>query len=456
VIDLEVVPPADGRQQRRDDRLVEVFDTLAACADQVMVVLGVARDVRRDVSVPLESARHAILDLRLEGAIDGRAADRRVARLDPFVQLLGALRAPRRGEGLGDDHALAREPTALRGHALGDLGHRHPSRIRAAGRHLTLSLTLSTLRLILRYGGGIMRGAYVLVVAALLVLASACAPAGAPSAPAGALSGEGIPVLGTENFYADLLAQIGGTRVTVSSILNDPSADPHEYEANPRTAKLVADAKLVILNGLGYDDFMDKLLGASTKPDRVVLNVQGILKKADDDNAHVWYDPATMPKVADAATAALSKLDPQNASYFAAQNAKYRAALKPIDDKIGSLKAKYSGAPVAFTEPVAEYQADAIGLTVLTPVGFMKAIEQAVDPAPADVAAERDLLTGRKVKVLLYNSQVTSPLTKDIHDLAVTSGVPVLGVAETIPPQFKTYREWMLAQLAELETALAK
>jgi zinc/manganese transport system substrate-binding protein len=294
------------------------------------------------------------------------------------------------------------------------------------------------------------RGLHIAVVIALV---SACGPIGAPTAPP---SGTGMAVLGTENFYADLLGQIGGTRVTVSSILNDPSADPHEYEANPQTAKLVADAKLVIVNGLGYDSFMDKLLGASTKPDRVVLNVQDILKRADDDNAHVWYDPATMPKVADAATAALSTLDPQNASYFAAQKAKYIAALRQIDDRIAALKAKYGGAPVAFTEPVAEYQADAIGLAVLTPVGFMTAIEQGIDPAPADVAAERDLLTGKRVKALLYNSQVTSPLTKEIYDLAVTSGVPVLGVAETIPPQFKTYQEWMLSQLAELETALAK
>ena len=289
------------------------------------------------------------------------------------------------------------------------------------------------------------------VLAAALVLASACAEAGPPGGASGT-----IAVLGAENFYADLLAQIGGTKVTVSSILNDPNADPHAFEASPQTAKLVADAKLVIVNGLGYDDFMDKLLGASTKPDRVVLNVQEILKKADDDNAHVWYDPATMPAVAEAVMAALSRLDPQDASFFADQKTKYLAALKAIDDKIAALKAKFDGTPVAFTEPVAEYQASAIGLVVRTPEGFMRAIEQGIDPAPADVAAERDLLTGRKVKALLYNSQVTSPLTADIHDLAVASSVAVVGVAETIPPQFKTYQEWMLAQLAALETALSK
>src|SRR5207249_11298481 len=193
-------------------------------------------------------------------------------------------------------------------------------------------------------------------------------------------------------------------------ILNDPNADPHEYEASPAAAKQVADAKLVIVNGIGYDDFMDRLIGASTKPDRIVINVQDLLGVKDDVNVHVWYDPATMPKVADAAAAALAKLDPQNAGYFADQSAKYLAALKTVNDKIASLRAKYPGAPIAFTENVAGYLTDAIGLKVLTPPEFMEAIESGTDPAPADVAAERDLLTGRRVKALLYNSQVTSPL----------------------------------------------
>jgi zinc/manganese transport system substrate-binding protein len=288
---------------------------------------------------------------------------------------------------------------------------------------------------------------------ALTVLAiGACGPVSAPPSPGGAP----IPVLGAENFYGDLLAQIGGTRVTASSILSDPNADPHEYEASPAAAKLVADSKLVIVNGIGYDDFMDKLLGASTKPDRVVINVQDILGVKDDVNVHVWYDPAAMPKVADAVTAALAKLDPANASYFSEQKAKYIAALKPFNDKIAALRARYPGAPIAFTENVAGYLTDAIGLKVMTPPEFMEAIESGTDPAPADVAAERDLLTGHRVRALLYNAQVTSPLTEQIRALAVQNNIPVVAVAETIPPNFKTFQEWQLAQLNELEKALAK
>ncbi len=264
-----------------------------------------------------------------------------------------------------------------------------------------------------------------------------------------------LNVLGTENFYADLLSQIGGSRVKATSILNDPNADPHAFESNPQDAVLTADAQLVIVNGIGYDDFMLKLLGAANEPNRIVINVQRLLGLADGVNAHIWYDPATMPKVAAAATTALAKLDPANAPYFEAREQTYLASFAPLSAAIAKLKSSYSGTPVAFTEPVAGYLAKAIGLQVLTPEGFQKSIEDGTDPAPGDVAAEEDLLTGKKVKVLLYNSQVTSPITATIHDLAVANGIPVVGVAETIPSTYPTFQAWQLAQLEALDQALA-
>jgi zinc/manganese transport system substrate-binding protein len=285
---------------------------------------------------------------------------------------------------------------------------------------------------------------------------SAPAPAASVAASDGPVgSGPPLAVLGTENFYADLLAQIGGERVTAASLLNDPNADPHAFETSPQDAALVADARLVIVNGLGYDAFMDRLLAVSERPDRVVINVQALLGLADDVNVHIWYDPATMPKVAAAAADALARLDPPNAAWYASREQAYLAALEPIGVKIAQLKASYAGSPVAFTEDVAGYLTDAIGLVVKTPVGFMKAVEEGTDPPPVDVASERDLFTGKLVKALLYNSQVTSPTTAGIHDLARQNGIPVVGVAETIPASFHTYQEWQLAQLADLERALA-
>jgi len=277
-------------------------------------------------------------------------------------------------------------------------------------------------------------------------------PLGGPS-PAGTAAA--IPVLGTENFYADLLGQIGGARVSPSSLLNDPNADPHAFESSPQDAVLVANTRLVIVNGLGYDAFMDKLLAASPSSDRTVINVQQLLGLADGSNAHIWYDPATMPAVAAAVTTALDAIDPANAFYFDARKALYLDSLDPVAAKIAAMKTRFSGAPVAFTEPVAGYLAGAIGLRVLTPEGFQKSIEDGTDPAPADVAGESDLLTGRKVKVLIYNSQVTSPITSQMHDLALANGIPVVGVAETIPAGESTFVAWQLAQLDQLEQALA-
>jgi zinc/manganese transport system substrate-binding protein len=277
-------------------------------------------------------------------------------------------------------------------------------------------------------------------------------PLGGPS-PAG--DAAPIAVLGTENFYADLLGQIGGARVMATSLLNDPNADPHAFESSTQAAVAVADARLVIVNGLGYDAFMDKLLAASPNASRTVINVQQLLGLPDGANAHIWYDPATMPAVAAQAAAALVAIDPSNAFYFTAREALYVASLQPVAAKIAEMKTRFGGAPVAFTEPVAGYLAAAIGLQVLTPEGFQKSIEDGTDPAPADVAGESDLLTGKKVRVLIYNSQVTSPITTQMHDLAVANGIPVVGVAETIPGAYSDYVSWQLGQLNQLEQALA-
>ncbi len=284
--------------------------------------------------------------------------------------------------------------------------------------------------------------------------ASTAAASGA-AVPNAVAVGPVIPVLGTENFYADLLGEIGGVRVTSTSLLNNPNADPHAFDASAQAAVTVADARLVIVNGFGYDDFMRHLLDASPDASRIVIDVQQLLGLPTDANAHVWYDPGTMPKVAAAAEAALARLEPANAAYFAGREQAYLTSLAPLGAKIAGLKSTYGGLPVAFTEPVAEYLTKAIGLRVLTPAGFEKAIEDGTDPPPADVAAERDLLTGKQVKVLLFNSQVITPLTTQIRDLAVANGIPVVGVAETMPPQYLTYLEWQLAEMNELEQALA-
>jgi zinc/manganese transport system substrate-binding protein len=267
-------------------------------------------------------------------------------------------------------------------------------------------------------------------------------------------AGGKIAAVAGENFYGDLVARIGGDRVSVTSIISDPNVDPHSYETNTQNAEAVADATLVVENGLGYDAFLDRLLGASPRSDRKLINVQQLLGSPDGSNAHLWYDPATMPKVARAVTDALNEIEPASKATFEANLQTFLDSLGQLTSRISEVKARFPGTAVAYTEPVPEYLLRVLGFRSLTPEGFAKSIEDGTDPAPGDVAAERDLLTGKKVKLLLYNKQTTSPVTEAIKSLATQSGIPVVGVSETIPTQGEGYVEWQLAQLAEIETAL--
>jgi zinc/manganese transport system substrate-binding protein len=300
----------------------------------------------------------------------------------------------------------------------------------------------------------------VLFASPLLLLAAGCGASssgsGQPSRstqPVYAAEAGAITVIGAENFYADLLHQLGGSKLKIYSFLSDPSADPHQYESNSSNARAVADSRLVIENGLGYDSFMDKLLKASPRQERVVINVGDLIGAKEGANPHVWYDPTVMPRVAGAAAAALVRLDPANAATYAANVETFSASLKPIQDQVASLKQRHAGAPVAFTEPVYGYMAETIGLAVKSPPEFMKAVEEGNDPPSRAVAAEQDLITGHQVKVLMYNSQTVTKVTSNVKELAMKNGVPVVGVSETAPPG-KTFQDWQLLTLKELGNAL--
>jgi len=287
--------------------------------------------------------------------------------------------------------------------------------------------------------------------AALMIAAVLLAPA-LQSATAAARAP--ILVVAAENFYADVVGQIAGDHVRLVSILSDPNVDPHEYETNSTDAVSIAKARLVIQSGIGYDDFIDHLVKASPNPDRTVIVVARLTGHKLGDNQHLWYQPETMPKVAGAVRDYLSGIDPANARSYRDRTMLFVNSLRPLDEKIASLKARYRGAPVGFTEPVFGYMAEAIGLNVLTPWDFQKAIEDGEDPPARAIATVEDQLRTHKVKVLLYNVQTVTPITTRIQQWAKQAGVPIVGVSET-EPSGKSYQQWMLSQLDELDKALA-
>lgn len=294
--------------------------------------------------------------------------------------------------------------------------------------------------------------AVVATVAAAAFLLTACSSS--PGSSSGS-SGTKVGVVAGENFWGDIASQIGGDHVIVKSIISDPDADPHEYESDAADAAALATAKLVIENGIGYDDFMSKLLSASPSSSRKVLSVQKVLNVTGATaNPHIWYDIARIPTVAHAIEQQLTAIDPSNATAYAANEARFTAALKPIDDTVAEIKSKYAGTRIAYTERVPGYLTEAAGLTLGMPLAFTEAVEQGEDPSPAANAAFEAAIKNKTVKVLLYNGQVTDSETTNIKKLATDAGVPVVGVTETIPSTDKDYQSWQLRQAEEILAAL--
>ncbi|WGL51112.1 zinc ABC transporter substrate-binding protein [Nocardioides sp. BP30] len=292
----------------------------------------------------------------------------------------------------------------------------------------------------------------VALVSAVLLLAPALAACG--SSPRS--STDVVEVVAGENFWGDVVHQIGGSHVQVTSIITDPDEDPHEYESSDRNAIAVATARLVVRNGLGYDDFLTKLVSASGAHPKVltVADVVGI--SGTDANPHLWYDAPDLPRVADAIASELAELDPANRSEFEANARTFIRSLDPLLAVIGQIKSQYAGTPVAYTERVPGYLLQAAGLRLGIPAGFAQAVEDGSDPSPQDTVAFNDAVKDGTVKVLLYNAQVTDAQTTEIKRLATDSGVPIVGVTETMPPTYPHLQDWQLAQARDLLAALQK
>jgi zinc/manganese transport system substrate-binding protein len=260
-------------------------------------------------------------------------------------------------------------------------------------------------------------------------------------------------VVAGENFYGDVVEQLGGDHVQVTSILANPDQDPHLFEASASTARNIAAARIVIFNGANYDPWMVRFLSASPMQGREVIEVAQLVRRKIGDNPHLWYDPVAIPALAKAVSAVLIRLDPDNRAEYESRFAMFEASLTTLDNKLTALRKKYAGTPVTATEPVFDYMAAAIGLAVRNR-GFQLAVMNGVEPSASQIAAfEKDLKT-RAVKVLLYNMQTTDKLTERMLGLARASGVPVVGVNETMPPGMR-FQDWMLSELNALEAALA-
>lgn len=300
-----------------------------------------------------------------------------------------------------------------------------------------------------------MRGHQKLWMAILMGLLLVSASLAACGTTASGASGGKVKVVAAENFWGSIAAQVGGTHADVQSIITSPDADPHDYEATPADARLVADAQYVIVNGAGYDPWLNRLLDANQVAGRKVLNIGDLVGRKEGDNPHLWYNPSFVTKVADQITADLKALDAGDAAALDQQNTTFKTVnLKTYNDLIGAIKSKYAGQPIGSTESIFVDMAAAAGLNLTTPPAFMKAISEGGDISPADKATFEAQITGKQIKVLVFNRQNSTPDTDAIRQKALAAGIPVVNVTETLDPANVSFQEWQDAQLQYLLQAL--
>jgi len=266
------------------------------------------------------------------------------------------------------------------------------------------------------------------------------------------LPAKAVSIVAAENFYGDVAQQIAGSDVQVNSILNNPDQDPHLFEASPSVARAIAHAGIVVVSGIDYDPWMEKLLGASHVPQRRTINVAALTGRKSGDNPHIWYDTRTMQVYAAALTDALVAEDPAHANGFRQRLAQFQQTLRPIEAQIAQLRRHYTDVDVTATEPVLGYLFDAIGLRSRN-ARFQLAVMNDTEPAVSDVAAFENDLRSHRVEFLVYNSQATNPIAERMAAIARSVGVPVVGATETEPPG-KSYQTWISDTLAAIERVL--
>lgn len=299
----------------------------------------------------------------------------------------------------------------------------------------------------------IVRFKYVLL--AFLVVTLGVVAAGCSSNSSSSSNGK-VKITATTDFYGEVAKKVAGNKGDVTSVITNPNVDPHDYEPTTKVAKDLTGSKLVIANGIGYDGWMDKLMNGNKKADYIKVG-EDLMNKKSGDNPHLWYNPKTMPKLANTIAAKLGKIQPKNKQYFKKNAKKYIASLKPVNTKISKLKevsTKSKNKNVYVSEPVFDYALKAMGFKVGNPQ-FENDTEKDIDPSPQTIRSMQNGIKNHKVAFFVYNSQVDDKTVNNLVSLAHKNNVPVLKVTETLP-NGKNYKTWMLSQYNNLLNILEK
>jgi zinc/manganese transport system substrate-binding protein len=290
-----------------------------------------------------------------------------------------------------------------------------------------------------------------------LVIAAAGAGCGRSSpSPAGAGAGR-IRVTAAENFWGSIAAQLGGGKVAVTSVVVNPDSDPHSYEPTAADGVALASSQMAIVNGIGYDAWASKLLAANPSGGRVVLDVGSLLGLSQGDNPHQWYSPSSVHRVIAAITTGYRRLDPGDASYFERRRTQFETGgLAEYNRLRAAIRARYGGVPVGYSESIFRPLGESLGLKLMTPYSFARAIAEGTDVSAQDKQTVDAQARAHAIEVWVYNSQNATPDVQRVNQLAREAGIPITTITETLSPASATFQQWQSAQLKSLMGALRR
>jgi zinc/manganese transport system substrate-binding protein len=264
-----------------------------------------------------------------------------------------------------------------------------------------------------------------------------------------------MQVVAAEDVWGSIASQLAGARGSVRNIVVSPATDPHSYEPTASDARAFAGAKVAIVNGIGYDDWASQLLAANPVGGRAVVDTGEVLGLGSGDNPHQWYSPASLLKIVDAIVAAYDRVDPHDAAYFAARRRLFETkALARYDTLRAEIARRFAGVPVGYSESIFEPLGSSLGLRLLTPPGFARAIAEGSEVSAADKEAVESQARHRQIAVWVFNSQNVTPEVKQVNAIARAERIPVVTVTETLFPATATFQGWQSAQLERLLAAL--
>ena len=286
-----------------------------------------------------------------------------------------------------------------------------------------------------------------------MALTACSTAAGGTTSPVG--GNRVIQVAAAEDFWGSIAAQIGGRHAHVISIITSPTADPHIYEPTAADARTLAQAQVVLENGVGYDPWVARQL--ATNGGQAVLDVGQVVRVPAGGNPHRWYNPADVQTVVATMVADFSRVDPTDRAYFKAQQAHFNdIALSRYHALISAIRSRYGGTPVGASESIFAMLAPALGLKLITPYSFLKAISEGTEVTAADKLTIDRQIRNQLIKIYVYNRQnITHDVQVQLAE-AEARHIPTATITETLVPPTSTYQAWQVRQLQGIEAALAK